>query len=113
MHPGGRRVHPVFTGLTVVHPGASLGSLPCAGCRRDHPASVGSHKCSLEVVGFSRRLCGHSGAPLGSSGWSGVAEFTWVSPRGRLVHPGSLGSPGCALGVVGFIMRRWVDWGAP
>ena len=84
-----------------------------SGGRRVRPVSLGTLGCALGVVGF---ICGswfHWETPSGSSGSSGVAEFTGVRPRGRRINSGNLGSLGCAMGAVGFIRGRWIHRGAP
>ena len=61
-------------------------------------------------------MCGryvYRGAPLGSSGLSGIAGLIGVRTGGRRFHQGSLRLLGCALGVVGFVLGNWVHWGAP
>ena len=98
--PGGRRVHQVSLGYSLLVFELIQG-------RQIHLGSLG---CSLGIVGFIRCRWVHFGS-------SGIAGFIGMLPVDRRVDLGYLGSLVTALGVVGFIRGRWVHsfrpWGSP
>ena len=121
------------SGFCWLHWGAHLGSSGSSGVavligvrpggRRVRPGSLGSLRCTLEVV---RCRWVNWGAHWGSWGPSNVARTIELRPGGRRVSlglleywcspwgsSGSLGSLGCAMGVLGYVLDRRVHSVAP